>query len=161
MTKNKKVNTYQADDDDHTSYPRSSARKKAFVKANARWDIELFSTKLDIPNDVLNDFIAMNSNYHGDKITNRTENIQRIELLHIEKYFNALKKSNLISDETFYNKYAEPVGQHDFIVKGYLTWSLSHDFQKPTEVVMYPDIKSDISASPLKICFLSVDPKHG
>ena len=65
MTKNKKVKTYQVGDDDHTACPRSSARKKAFVKANARWDADFFSTKLDILNDVLNDFIAMNSNYQA------------------------------------------------------------------------------------------------
>jgi len=65
MTKNKKVKTYQVGNDDHTACPRSSARKKAFLKANARWDAELFSTKLDIPNDVLNGFIAMNSNYQA------------------------------------------------------------------------------------------------
>ena len=59
MTKNKKVKTYHAGDDDHNFYPRSSARKKVFVKANARRDAKLFSTKLDIPNDVLNGFIAM------------------------------------------------------------------------------------------------------
>ena len=52
MTKNKKVKIYQVGDDDHTSYPRSSARKKANVKANERWDTELFTTKLNIPNNV-------------------------------------------------------------------------------------------------------------
>ena len=65
MTKNKKVKTYQVGNDDHTACPRSSARKKAFLKATAIWDAELFSTKLDIPNDVLNGFIAMNSNYQA------------------------------------------------------------------------------------------------
>ena len=34
MTKNKKVKTYQVGNDDHTACPRSSARKKAFLKAN-------------------------------------------------------------------------------------------------------------------------------
>ena len=72
MTKNKKVKTHQVGDDDHTTYPRSSARKKANSKANIKWDAELFSTKFEIPNNVLNGFIAMNSNYRGDKITNRT-----------------------------------------------------------------------------------------
>ena len=65
MRKNKKVKINQVGDDDHTAYPRSSARKKVFVKAYARWDAELFSTKFDIPNDVLNGFIAMNSNYQA------------------------------------------------------------------------------------------------
>ena len=102
----------------------------------------------------------MNSKYHGDKITNRTENVQRIELLDMEEYFNTLKNSKLTSDETFYKQFAKAVSQHDFIVKGYLTWSLRHEFQKPTEVVMHPDCNSDVSVSPLKICFLSVDPKH-
>jgi len=160
MTKNKKVKTYKVGDDDHTACPRSSARKKAFVKANSKWDAEFFSTKFEIPNNVLNGFIAMNSKYHGDKITNRTENVQRVELLNMEQHFNTLKNSKLTSDESFYKQFADAVGQHDFIVKGYLTWSLRHEFQKPTEVVMHPDCNSDVSVSPLKICFLSVDPKH-
>ena len=160
MTKNKKGKIYQVGDDDHTSYPRGSARKKANVKANKKWDAEFFSTKFEIPNNVLNGFIAMNSKYHGDKITNRTENVQRVELLNMEQHFNTLKNSKLTSDESFYKQFADAVGQHDFIVKGYLTWSLRHEFQKPTEVVMHPDCNSDVSVSPLKICFLSVDPKH-
>ena len=76
MTKKKKVKTYQVDDDDHTACPKSSARKKAFVKMNGKQDAELFSTKSVIPNDVLIDFIAMNSNYHGDKIIKLNKNIQ-------------------------------------------------------------------------------------
>ena len=131
MTKNKKFKTHQVGDDDRTTYPRSSARKKANGKANKKWDVELFFRKFDIPNNVLNGFIAMNSNYRGDKITNRTGNVQRIELLHVGEHFNALKKSKLTSDETFYKQFADAVGQHDFIVKGYLTWSLRHEFQKP------------------------------
>ena len=67
MIRNLRVKTYQVGDDDYTACPRSSARKKAFVKANARWNSEFFSTTLDIPNDVLNDFIAMNSNYQAYK----------------------------------------------------------------------------------------------
>ena len=153
MPKNKKVKIYQVGDDDHTSYPRSSARKKANSKANLKWDAELFSTRIEIPNNVLNGFIAMNLKYDGDKITIRTENVQRIEFLDMEEHFNTLKNSKLTSDETFYKLFATAVGQHDFIVKGYLTWSLRHEFQKPTEVVMYPDCNSDVSVSPLKICF--------
>ena len=116
----------------------------------------MVSTKLDIPNDVLNGFIAMNSNYYGDKIFNRKENIQQIELLHMKEHSDLLKKSNLTSEEIFYNHFAEAVGQREFIVKGYLTWSLSHQFQNPAEVVMHPDINSDLSVSPFKICFLYV-----
>ena len=67
------------------------------------------------------------------------DNIHRNELLHMEEHFNALKKSNLTTDETFYNQFSKAVGQHEFIVKGYLTWSLSHKFQNPTEVVMHPN----------------------
>ena len=160
MTKNKKVKTYKVGDDDHTACPRSSAKKKTFVKANSKWDAELFSTRFEIPNNVLNGFIAMDLKYDGDKITNRTENVQRIELLDMVEHFNTLKNSKLTSDDTFYKQFAKAVGQHDFIVKGYLTWSLRHEFQKPTEVVMHPDVNSDVSVPPLKICFLSADPKH-
>ena len=46
----------------------------------------------------------MNSNYHGDKIINLNENIQRVELLHMEEYFNSLKKSNLASVTSIYNQ---------------------------------------------------------
>ena len=55
MTKNKKAKTYQVVDDDHTVCPRSSARKKSFSKLNGKWDAELFSTKVEIPTDVLID----------------------------------------------------------------------------------------------------------
>ena len=68
----------------------------------------------------------MNSNYHGDKIINLNENIQRVELLHMEEYCNSLKKSNLTSVTSIYNKFAEVIGQHEFIVKVYFTWSLNY-----------------------------------
>ena len=68
----------------------------------------------------------MNSNYHGDKIINLNENIQRVELLHMEEYFNSLKKSNLASVTSIYNQFAEAIGQHEFIVKVYFTWSLKY-----------------------------------
>ena len=54
----------------------------------------------------------MNSNYYGDKIFNRKENIQQIELLHMKEHSDLLKKSNLTSEEIFYNQFAEGVGQH-------------------------------------------------
>jgi len=38
--------THQVGDDDHTACPRSSARKKAFVKANARWDADFVFYKI-------------------------------------------------------------------------------------------------------------------
>ena len=60
---------------------------------NGRWDVELFSTKLDIPNDVLVDFIAMNLIYHVDKIINLNENIQQIELLHMVEHLSRLRKA--------------------------------------------------------------------
>ena len=41
----------------------------------------------------------------------------------------------------FYDQFTEAVGQHEFIVKGYLTWNLNHHFQKPAEVMIYPDKK--------------------
>ena len=60
---------------------------------NGRWDVELFSTKLDIPNDVLVDFIAMNLIYHVDKIINLNENIQQIELMHMVEHLSRLRKA--------------------------------------------------------------------
>ena len=59
MTKKKKVKTHQVGDDDHTTYRRSSARKKANSKANKKWDAELCSTKFEIPNNVLNVFLRV------------------------------------------------------------------------------------------------------
>ena len=41
MTKNKIAKSYQVSNDDHTNYPRTSTRKKAFVKMNGRCDAEL------------------------------------------------------------------------------------------------------------------------
>ena len=64
---------------------------------------------MNIPIDVLNGFIAINSNYRGDKITSRTESVQRIKIFHMEEHFNALKNGNLTSDEKFYNQFAKDV----------------------------------------------------
>ena len=94
------------------------------------------------------------------KIINRSENIQRIELLNMEEHFNSLKKSKLTWVKSFYDQFTKAVGQHKFIVKSYLTWSLNQQFQHPAEVVMYPDKRSNVFVSPLKVCFFSVDPMH-
>ena len=41
MTKNKAVKTYQVTNYNHTNCPRTSTRKKAFLKMNGRCDAEL------------------------------------------------------------------------------------------------------------------------
>ena len=41
MTKNRSVKTYQVSNDDHTNCPRTSTRKKLFVKVNGRCEAEL------------------------------------------------------------------------------------------------------------------------
>ena len=53
----------------------------------------MYSTKLEIPTDVLFDFTVMKSNYYGDRIFNLNKNIQRVELLHMEEYFNSIKRA--------------------------------------------------------------------
>ena len=102
----------------------------------------------------------MYSKYQGVKIDDDSENIQRIELLNMDNHFKSLQKSKLTFVRNFYEQFTKAVGQHEFIVKGYLTWSLNHQFEHPAEVVMYPDKRSGVSVSPLKVCFFSVDPMH-
>ena len=76
-----------------------------------------------------------------------------MDLLNIEAHFKSLKKSKLTYVKSFYDQFTKAVGQHEFIVKGCLTWSLNHEFEHPAEVVMYPDKRSGVSVSPLKVCF--------
>ena len=61
-----KAKIVQVGDDDHTADPRYQSRKKAFSKKNVKWDAELDSTKIEIPTDVLVEFIAMYSHYRGE-----------------------------------------------------------------------------------------------
>ena len=109
-------------------------------------------TKIELPTDVLVGFTAIYSNCHDDIIINRNGNIQRIELLNMKLHFNSLKKSKLTYVKYFYDQFTKAVGQHEFIVQGYLTLSLNHQFQNSAEVVMYPDKNSNVSVSPLKVC---------
>ena len=76
----------------------------------------------------------------------------------MEKHFNTIKNSDLTFDTSFYNEVAKAVGQNDFVVRGCLTWSLNHQFEKPATVEMFPDSLSRILVSPMKICcFQSID----
>ena len=156
----KRPKVVQIGDDDHTADPRGGTRKKQFAKQNKKWNTDFESTKIDIPNDVLVGFTEMYTKYQGGKIYNSSENIQRVELLNMDEHFKSLRNSKLTFVKNFYEAFTKAVGQHEFIVKGYLTWSLNHKFEHPADVVMYPDKQSGVSVSPLKVCFFSVDPMH-
>ena len=71
----------------------------------------------------------------------------------MDDHFKSLQSSKLTFVKNFYDAFTKAVGQHEFIVKGYLTWSLNHQFEHPAEVVMYPDKRSGVSVSSLKVCF--------
>ena len=117
----KKSKIVQVGDDDHTADSRCQIRGRKFVEQNTKWDTEFESTKINIPIDVLVDFTAMYSNYRGVKLDNHSENIQRIELLNMKNHFKSLQKSKLTYVRSFYGQFTKAVGQHEFIVKSYLT----------------------------------------
>ena len=74
----------------------------------------------------------------------------------MDAYFNDLKNSNDSYASSFYNDIAHIVQQRNFVVRGYLTWSLNHQYEDPVTVQMFPN-RGKISISPMRICFLSVD----
>ena len=63
----------------------------------------------------------------------------------MEKHFNTIKNSDLTFDTSFYNEVAKAVGQKDFVVRGCLTWSLNHQFEKPATVETFPLIDEVIN----------------
>ena len=70
--------------------------------------------------------------------------------------FKRLMNINDSFESSFYNNIDRVVGQRNFVVKGYLTWILKHQFEDPVTIQMFPS-RRDFSVPPLKICFLSVD----
>ena len=74
----------------------------------------------------------------------------------MDEHFNKLKHSAVTFDSTFYDSIAKVVGQRNFVVKGYLTWSVNHQFDTSATVQMFP-LRGNCSVPPLKICFFSVD----
>ena len=87
---------------------------------------------------------------------NPKENIQRVEIMDIDKHFNKLKHSNDTFDYSFYDAIANVVGQSIFFVKGHLTWSVNHQFEAPATIQICP-FRGNWPVPPLEICFLSVD----
>ena len=71
----------------------------------------------------------------------------------MEKHFNTIKNSDLTFDTSFYNEVAKAVGQKDFVVRGCLTWSLNHQFEKPATVETFPYRRSNKSVPPMEMCF--------
>ena len=152
MPKKKNISRGMAD---HTVNPKCKRRMKIFKDLNEVLDNEYDYTKLLIPPDVLDQFKEMYHRYSG-KIPNPNENIQRVEIKIMNEHFNNLKHSAVTFDSTFYNDIAKVVGQKDFVVKGYLTWSLNHQFDDPVTVQMFPR-RGNLQVPPKKICFFSVD----
>ena len=87
---------------------------------------------------------------------NPNDNIQRFEIKSMNDHCNKLKHNAVTFDSTFYDTIAKVVGQRNFVVKGYLTWSVNHQFDAPTTVQIFPR-RGNCSVLPLKICFFSVD----
>ena len=102
---------------DHTSNPKSTRRKTIFKAQNELLDNEYNSTKLLIPNDVLDQFEEMYLRFSGNNPT-PNENIQRVEITSMDEYFNKLKYSDVTFDSTFYNKISKVAGQKIFCCPG-------------------------------------------
>ena len=118
-------------------------------------DNEYDFTKLLIPTDVLDEFKEMYLKFTGNN-PNPKENIQRVEITGMDNHFNKLNHSNDTFNSSFYDAIAKDVGQRNFIVKGYLTWSVNHQFEAPATVQIFP-FRGNCSVPPLKICFFLVD----
>ena len=65
---------------DHTVNPKCKRRMAIYKNVNEVLDNEYDSTKLLIPNDVLDQFKEIYHIYSG-KIPNSNENIQRVEII--------------------------------------------------------------------------------
>ena len=134
---------------DHTVNPKCKRRMAIYKDLNEVLDNEYDSTKLLIPTDVLDQFKEM---YHRFSVNNPNpnENIQRFETKTMNEHFNNLKNISVTFDYNFYNDIVKVVGQKDFVVKGYLTWSLNHQFDDPVTVQMFPR-RGNLSVPPMKI----------
>ena len=153
--KNKKPVTQRRGMADHTADPSSKRRMKIAKNLNDVYDKQYDSIKLSIPADVMDIFKSFYLKY-TDINPQPNYNIQRVEIPTMNDNFKRLKNSNYTYESSFYNDVASAVGQRNFVVKGYLTWSLKHEFEDPATIQMFPP-RCDFSVPPLKICFLSVD----
>ena len=151
----KKNNNHVRGSADHTANPSSKRRMKITKDLNHVYDNEYDSIKLSIPADVMDIFKSFFLKF---KIIppHPKQNIQRVEINDMNDHFKRLRNSTYSYESSFYNDVAKVVGQRNFVVKGYLTWSLKHQFEDPATIQMFPP-RCDFSVSPLKICFLSVD----
>ena len=151
----KKNKDHVRGDADHTANPRTKRRMKITKDLNVVYDKEYDSIKLSIPADVMDIFKSFFLKF---KIIppHPKQNIQRVEIPEMDDYFNDLNNSNDSYAFSFYNAIAEVVGHRNFVVKGYLTWSLIHQYEDPATVQMFP-FRGKMAISPMRICFLSVD----
>ena len=122
---------------DHTVNPTCKRRMIIYRDLNDVLDNEYDSTKLLIPNDVLDQFKEMYLRFLGNN-PNPNENIQRVEITGMDEHFNKLIHSADTFDSSFYDSIAKVVGQIIFFVKSYLTWSVNHQFDAPATVQMFP-----------------------
>ena len=124
---------------------------KIFRGLNEVLDNEYDFTKLLIPSDVLDPLKEMYHEYLGNN-PNPNENIQRFKIKSMNDHFNKRKHSAVIFDSIFYDAIVKVVGQKEFVVKGYLTWSVNHQFGTPVTVHMFPR-RGNCTVPPLKIRF--------
>ena len=122
---------------DHTADPTCKRRMNISRVLNDVYDNEYNSTKLLIPDDVLDLFKGFYLKFTGNN-PNPNQNIQRVEITDMDKHFNKLKNSNDSFESSFYNAIAKVVGQRNFVVKSYLTWSLNHQYEDPATIQMFP-----------------------
>ena len=122
---------------------------------NNLYDSEYNSKKLLLPEDVLDQFKEFYFRFRGNN-PNLNQNIQREEIPEMDRHFKNLKNSNYSFESSFYNDIAEVIGQINFVIKGYLTWSLNHQYEYPATIQMFP-FRGDMALPPMRICFLSVD----
>ena len=118
-----------------------------FKTQNKTWDEEFNSTKLLI---YANNLVKFKVTYHRftGKTPNPNEKVQRVKSTSMEEHFNTLKSS-----EFTFSCRSKMVGS-----QLNLTRSLNHQFEKPATVEMFPDSRSRILVSPMKICcFQSID----
>ena len=123
----KKNNNHVRGSADHTANPSCKCRMKITKDLNVVYDNEYDSIKLSIPTDVMDIFKSF---YLKFTIIppHPNQNIQRVEIKTMNDHFKRLMNSKYSYESSFYNDVARVVGQRNFVVKGYLTWSLLFNY---------------------------------
>ena len=95
--KKKSKSCFRIGDSDHTTNPSNKTRMKLAKTYNTKWYKQFNSTRLETPIDVLykwRGYLTQN-----ERIVDRNQSDQRIEIMKMESYFNHLKHCNLSFDK--------------------------------------------------------------